>query len=640
MLKQHAHFFLCPEMPVAVGKYCTARCYFDRPSAPEQLSAEEATEVAKVLEDALSLRQLAVDYLCPEKPVITSDATAFGRNYFSRVSAPVDDVDYDERASILEDCYQLKKLAMDYMHPEVPVAISGGACFGRNFFYRFEAPVVEDFETRESFLMDAMMLKASAVDYRCPERSVVADLSLCCRNYFSRPSATPQQTREAEAYRSEILEDAAQLKNLAVDYLCPEKPVAIDPCLFGRNFFSRPSAPVQHSKNEMEERARIIEDAKSLKQLAIDYLHPELPVVTSDRFCTGRNFFSRFSAVPKEEEEESAERTHILEDAAALKACAIHFLHPEIPIKTTDPTACGRNYFCRASAIEFDEEETEEERSLILDDAKHLKRLATDYLCPEREIAADATLFGRNFFSRASAYCSEGPRAERERLRIIKDCEDLKGHAIQYLKPELPISVDGFSSGRNFFCRPSAPRWESFEEMMKKAQVLEDVGRLKAVAVNYFHPELPMTTSAEMFGRNFFLRASAPEQLHQEDIKERTLILKDTERLKQLAVDFMHPEIGVKTSDPTSFGRNVFSRPSASGHFHMIHTFPPHEHDDDHTDHHEEHFGMDEELGLVSIMQANSHLTPSPDPTVNTIPKEEGNLSRSPSSVMLFSGEV
>jgi len=35
-------------------------------------------------------------------------------------------------------------------------------------------------------------------------------------------------------------------------------------------------------------------------------------------------------------------------------------LHPEVPVVTSDPTACGRNYFTRASAPQTDSEKVED----------------------------------------------------------------------------------------------------------------------------------------------------------------------------------------------------------------------------------------------------------------------------------------
>ena len=115
-----------------------ARCYFDRPSAAK-LSEEEADERERIMEDALALKKAATDYLHPEAPVVTTDASACGRNYFSRASAPHDED--GERARILEDALALKKAAAHYLHPEAPVITTDATAFGRDYFSRASAPV-------------------------------------------------------------------------------------------------------------------------------------------------------------------------------------------------------------------------------------------------------------------------------------------------------------------------------------------------------------------------------------------------------------------------------------------------------------------------------------------------------------------
>merc|ERR1719223_1335410 len=114
------------------------RNYFNRASAPETEDMEEAEERARVLAEAAALKKSAVDYMHPEIGVTSADATLFGRNYFNRASAPETEEDEfaDERAEILEEAATLKKLAMDYMHPEVGVTSTDGTCFGRNYFNR------------------------------------------------------------------------------------------------------------------------------------------------------------------------------------------------------------------------------------------------------------------------------------------------------------------------------------------------------------------------------------------------------------------------------------------------------------------------------------------------------------------------
>ena len=120
----------------------------ERASAPEVEDDEFADERAEVLAEAAALKKLAVDYMHPEVGVSNVDGAAFGRNYFNRASAPeVEDVDLaNERAAVLAEAAALKKLAVDYMHPEVGVSNVDGAAIGRNYFNRASAPEVEDVE--------------------------------------------------------------------------------------------------------------------------------------------------------------------------------------------------------------------------------------------------------------------------------------------------------------------------------------------------------------------------------------------------------------------------------------------------------------------------------------------------------------
>lgn len=120
-LHKVATFFLHPEKPVEVDATASARCFFDRPSADERVSFEDAEEARRIQEDMAALKQLAVDYMHPEKPVVGNGSTA--RCYFDRLSAPEpEDFDYaEERAEILAELQQLKKLAVDFAHPELPM---------------------------------------------------------------------------------------------------------------------------------------------------------------------------------------------------------------------------------------------------------------------------------------------------------------------------------------------------------------------------------------------------------------------------------------------------------------------------------------------------------------------------------------
>jgi hypothetical protein len=157
----------------------------------------------------------------------------------------------------------------------------------------------------------------------------------------------------------------------------------------------------------------------------------------------------------------------------------------------------------------------------------------------------------------------------------------------------------------------------------------------------------------EVTGRNYFERASGilVEDDGDEDVaRERERILAEAKALKDLAADYLHPEVAVvKRSIP--WGRSYFDRPSAHYHDMMIHTFPAHDddlHHDEHHDEHIDHFGLDEEIEARLYDDLRQHLPSKPTKSKalrsglagsDGSDEEEGKLSRSPSSVMLFTEE-
>jgi len=188
--------------------------------------------------------------------------------------------------------------------------------------------------------------------YLHPEEPVVtSDPAACARCYFDRASAPEQESLEEAEERARILADAQALKERAVWHAHPELPVVTsDATATARCYFDRASAPEQESLEEAEERARILADAQALKERAVWHAHPELPVVTSDATATARCYFDRASAPEQESLEEAEERARILADAQALKEQAVMYAHPELPVVMSDPSACARCYFDRASA--------------------------------------------------------------------------------------------------------------------------------------------------------------------------------------------------------------------------------------------------------------------------------------------------
>jgi len=155
--------------------------------------------------------------------------------------------------------------------------------------------------------------------------------------------------------------------------------------------------------DDAEEAARVLADAMALKKSAVDYMHPEVGVTTTDAAAYGRNYFTRYSAPEVENMEDSSECARILAEAASLKKLAVDFMHPESGVTATDTSVFGRNYFNRYSAPETEDGELEEERARILADAVALEKSAVQYMHPEKPIEVDATAFGRNYFTRFSA---------------------------------------------------------------------------------------------------------------------------------------------------------------------------------------------------------------------------------------------
>jgi len=624
-LRELAGFYYHPEAPVASDATACARGLFSRYSAPgsDSNELEDEEERQLVLADTRNLKELAVWHMHPEKPVESSDASAFGRNYFTRPSATeyeVNDME-EERELILQEMKQLKTTAEWYMHPEASVVSDASAC-ARNFFSRPSAPVNEEEEERVLILKEMKQLKTTAEWYMHPEKPVAVDSTSCGRNFFTRPSAPDYEDEEDLDERERILEELKELKTEAEWYMHPEKPVSVDPAACGRNYFSRSSAP-EYDEDDMEERDQILEEMKELKTIASWYMHPEKPIEVDATACA-RNFFTRPSAQEEEDDGIEEERIRVMEDVKALKTTAEWYLHPEKPV-AADSSSCGRNYFTRPSAfdddvgcvswvdsskgqqlsMDFESNYNEEEQLRVMEDVKALKTVAEWYLHPEKPVAVDSSACGRNYFTRPSAFdddvgCvswvdpSKGQQIsmdfqsnynEEERLRVMEDVKALKTTAEWYLQPEKPVAVDSSACGRNYFTRPSAfddnvgcVSWVDpskgqqlsmdFESNYNKEMeaerkcVLAESKQLKEVASWYLQPEKSIDVDSTVFGRNYFSRPSAPEQEDEEDIEELELILAEVNELKLLAEWYRNPEEEV-TVYSTACGRNFFTRPSA-----------------------------------------------------------------------------
>eukprot|EP00978_Attheya_sp_CCMP212_P024232 scaffold75901_cov42-Attheya_sp.AAC.1 len=162
---------------------------------------------------------------------------------------------------------------------------------------------------------------------------------------------------------------------------------------------------------------------------------------------------------------------------------------------------------------------------------------------------------------------------------------------------------------------------------------------LKTLAIAYFYPEVGITETfdAAVFGRNFFSRPSAPEQEDLEYVEQRSQILAEALALEKLAVDYLHPELPVKSSDPTAFVLHNYFAPVKDEIHASSEEMVEHYHHEVHdTDYGE--FLMEEDEMFHDIREQFQAIVYHGE---DDVPKgdsdeKEGNLSRSPSSVMLF----
>merc|ERR1712157_531538 len=256
MLKELATNYQHPEFKVdSSDATLFGRNYFNRFDGSEVVEEEDAEERVQILADAAALKKEAVYYNSPEAPVHV-DPTAFGKNFFTADSDS--EVDEKEREQILVEATVLKELATNYQHPEVKVYSSDATLFGRNYFNRFDSLNVvsqEDAEERAKILADAAALKKEAVYYNSPEVPVHVDPTAFGRNFFMADSDSEVDEKEREL----ILVEATMLKELATNYQHPEVKVKTsDTTLFGRNYFIRFDAT--ELKEEVEERVQILSE--------------------------------------------------------------------------------------------------------------------------------------------------------------------------------------------------------------------------------------------------------------------------------------------------------------------------------------------------------------------------------------------
>jgi membrane-bound inhibitor of C-type lysozyme len=548
-LKLAAKAFSNPEEKV--NKYFGARCYFERASAPEVVSKDEADAQAEVILDVTRMKNLAVDFLVADNEVKSSDPLSFGRNYFTSCVA-ADAKEADEVAQVLAETRMLKEQAASYLCPEGDLKVKS---FGaRCYFDRASAPEVaskDEADTEAEVLSDITCMKGLAVDFLHPESQTKSTDSFSFgRSYFVDPAECKEEADE----RAQILAEARLLKEQATKYHCPEEKVNVE-SIGSRCYFERASAPEPVTRDVVDAQSEIVLDASRMKKLAGGFLNPENVSISITASSFGRNYFTDSA----ESKEEADERAEALAEARLLKERATNYFCPEK--KVTVESVGSRCYFERASAPETITKGEADAIVESLSDATLIKKLSADFVHPENQVnTTDAFSFGRNYFTKCSSVPTELKEEVVKRAQFIDEATLLKEHATSYLCPELVVTnTDPSTYGRNYFGRLDSNEVLSKEDADELYGIMSDTGVMKKASTDYLRPEVSVSnTHPFAMGRNYFKTLSSVPTETEEESNERFQILADSVMLKKAAVDYLQPEITSTTTDPTAYGRNFF----------------------------------------------------------------------------------
>jgi len=464
-----------------------------------------------------------------------------------------------------------------------------------------------------------------SVDAICDEEIAIISSSVSDDDYLSSSSEEEEEEEDGEedydeiAEREQILMDMAALKENAIAWRHPEIGVTTSIAVT-HNYFS----PV-----DCEEQVdnQLLTDLVNLKRSALEWRGEAVPVKV-DPCVAARCFFDRASAMSGKEAEE---RVQILADARALREAVMAYRHPEVGVTSNGVQA--RCYFDRASADTSETSEEMEYRAQVLADDAKLKSQAMAYRHPEVGITSNGVQ-ARCYFDRASADTSETSEEMEYRAQVLADAAKLKSQAMAYRHPEVGVTSNGVQA-RCYFDRASADTSETSEEMEYRAQVLADAAKLKSQAMAYRHPEVGVTSNGVQ-ARCYFDRASADMSETSEEMEYRVQVLADAAKLKSQAMAYRHPEVGVTSNGLSS--RNYFTRNVYDDKIHSEPALLESEDDyahfdlDEDSQHEEHHDDFEEFKASIRI-----NLPDAPFKKTNlATDEEEGSLSRSPSSVMLF----
>jgi len=114
-MKKIASWYLHPSQPLETSPMASARCYFDRASAVEQETKENADDRAEALEAAKEMSKVVSWFTNPSQPVEVSPMASAHCTFSDKVMDSKEEA--DERAEILADCKQLSKVASWFSNP-------------------------------------------------------------------------------------------------------------------------------------------------------------------------------------------------------------------------------------------------------------------------------------------------------------------------------------------------------------------------------------------------------------------------------------------------------------------------------------------------------------------------------------------
>ncbi|GMI04365.1 hypothetical protein TrLO_g9665 [Triparma laevis f. longispina] len=189
-MKKIASWYLHPSQPLETSPMASARCYFDRASAVEQETKENADDRAEALEAAKEMSKVVSWFTNPSQPVEVSPMASAHCTFSDKDMNSKEEA--DERAEILEDCKQLSKVASWFSNPSQPIEVSPFASAKCAFSNARETK--EKADARAEAIEAVKEISKITSWFTNPSQPVEVSATASARNFFTR--STAKQTSE------------------------------------------------------------------------------------------------------------------------------------------------------------------------------------------------------------------------------------------------------------------------------------------------------------------------------------------------------------------------------------------------------------------------------------------------------------